>query len=86
MLLVNSFLKLMGNTVIGNGIVKPLLQTIYSLCFFIGLREVGGKFAKDLLLVCSRTFQLTIDLYVKCISFNFTVYIMYILDKWVPIL
>lgn len=86
MLLVNSFLKLMGNTVIGNGIVKPPLRTVYSLCFFIGLREVGGKFAKDVLLVCTRTFQVTIALYVKCISFNFTVHIMYILDKWVPIL
>lgn len=86
MLLVNSFLKLMGNTVIGNGIVKPPLRTVYSLCFFIGLREVGGKFAKDVLLVCTRTFQVTIALYVKCISFNFTVHIMYILDKWVPVL
>lgn len=50
MLLLNSFLKLMGNTVgIGIGIVKPpFFRIVYSVLFFIGLREVGGKFAKDL--------------------------------------
>ena len=45
---------------------------------------MGGKFGKDVLLVCTRTFQLTIALYVKCILF--TAYITYILDKWLPIL
>ena len=52
----------------------------YTLCFFAGLREVGRKIAKDTLLVGTR-FQLTIALYAKCISFNFTVYIRYTLDK-----
>ena len=31
---------------------------------------MGGKFGKDVLLVCTRTFQLTIALYVKCILFT----------------
>ena len=62
-----------------------LFSEQYTLCLFVGLREVGGKTAKDTLLVGTR-FQLTVALYVKRISFNFTVYIRYILDKWVPIL
>ena len=60
-----------------------LLPEQYTLCFFIGLTEVRGKTAKDVLLVCTRTFQLV---HCSICYIYFTAYIMYILDKWVPIL
>lgn len=58
-------------------------------CLFTGLREVGGKkLQKDALLVCNllEYFSLSFAPYVMHISFNFNVYIVNILDKWVLIL
>ena len=48
MLLLHSFLKLMGNTVIGIGIVKSPLRIVYSVLFH--WVEGGGRE------VCKRSF------------------------------
>lgn len=63
-LLVNSFLKLMGNNIFGNGIAKPPLNSI-----LVQWSEGGGRevIAKDALLVYARKFSLSITLYVMCI-------------------
>ena len=78
MLLVNSLKNLMGNTVIGNEMVKPL-WTVYSVLFH--WVEGGGR--ED----CKRGFASVLEHfslpYVKCASFNFTVYIyVYTYETW----
>lgn len=56
-LLVNNLKTVSGNTVSGNGIVKPPLNSVYSYVL-VHWVEGGGKeeISKYVLLVCTRNF------------------------------